>query len=131
VPLHRSNTRADFVLAVPDGEDPLYARIATAIVADVRRGRLRPGDALPGSRTLAETLGVQRNPPEPIPLPIDRAEAAGIRAPGSLEAWMLDPKLVASLRAVAARTDIAQRVLTILEPGQGPEPPAAAGRRGR
>ncbi len=59
--LHRSNTRADFVLAVPDGEDPLYARIAAAIVADVRRGRLRPGDALPGSRTLAETLGVHRN----------------------------------------------------------------------
>jgi hypothetical protein len=44
---------------------------------------------------------------------------------------MLDPKLVAALRAVAARTDVAHRVLTILEPGQGPKSPAAAGRHGR
>ena len=37
---------------------------------------------------------------------------------------------VAELRAVAARTDIAQRVLTILEPGQGPKSPVAARRYG-
>lgn len=30
---------------------------------------------------------------------------------------VLDPKLMSELRAVAARTEIAQRVLTILEPG--------------
>jgi hypothetical protein len=29
----------------------------------------------------------------------------------------LDPKLVAALRVVAARTDVAHRVMTILEPG--------------
>ena len=28
--------------------------------ADIRRGRLRPGDPLPGTRTLARALGVQR-----------------------------------------------------------------------
>jgi putative aminopeptidase FrvX len=44
---------------------------------------------------------------------------------------LLDPELVAELRAVAARNDIAQRVLTILEPGHGPKSPAAAGRRER
>jgi hypothetical protein len=43
----------------------------------------------------------------------------------------LDPKLVAAFRVVAARTDIAQRVLTILEPGQGPKSPVAADRHGR
>ncbi len=32
---------------------------------------------------------------------------------------LLDPELVAELRAVAARTDVAQRALTILEPSQG------------
>lgn len=45
----------------PDSEHPVYAQLARAVVDDVLRGRLRPGDALPGSRTLAETLGVHRN----------------------------------------------------------------------
>lgn len=40
---------------------PLFAQIAEALAADVRRGVLRPGDAIPGSRTLAEALGVHRN----------------------------------------------------------------------
>src|SRR6266540_6662941 len=40
---------------------PLFLRIARAVVGDIRRGRLRPGDSLPGSRTLARTLGVNRN----------------------------------------------------------------------
>jgi GntR family transcriptional regulator/MocR family aminotransferase len=39
---------------------PLFQQIARAIVLDIRRGRLRPGDALPGTRTLARALGVQR-----------------------------------------------------------------------
>ncbi len=42
-------------------DDPMFLRIARAVTRDVGRGRLRPGDALPGSRTLAETLGVHRN----------------------------------------------------------------------
>lgn len=45
----------------PDSEHPVYAQIARAVIDDVLRGRLRPGDALPGSRTLGETLGVHRN----------------------------------------------------------------------
>src|SRR5438874_2974430 len=40
---------------------PLFLAIARALTDDIRRGRLRPGDALPGSRTLATTLGVHRN----------------------------------------------------------------------
>jgi GntR family transcriptional regulator/MocR family aminotransferase len=42
-------------------EQPIFLRLARAITDDVRRGRLRPGDPLPGSRTLARTLGVHRN----------------------------------------------------------------------
>ncbi len=46
----------------PDGgPSPLFARIGSALVADVRRGRLRAGDRLPGSRALAAELGVHRN----------------------------------------------------------------------
>jgi len=39
---------------------PLFQQIARAIESDIRRGRLRPGDPLPGTRTLARALGVQR-----------------------------------------------------------------------
>src|SRR6187399_1631174 len=39
----------------------LYVQIAQAVVADIRRGRLTPGQRLPGTRTLAERLGVHRN----------------------------------------------------------------------
>ena len=40
---------------------PTFLRIARAVAADIRRGRLKAGDALPGSRTLATSLGVHRN----------------------------------------------------------------------
>ena len=40
---------------------PPFLQIARALVADIRRGRLRPGDRLPGSRTLAASLSVHRN----------------------------------------------------------------------
>src|SRR6266850_2737573 len=40
---------------------PLFLQIARALSADIRRGRLRPGEPLPGSRSLADLLGVNRN----------------------------------------------------------------------
>lgn len=40
---------------------PLFAQIATSLVDAVRSGRLAPGDPVPGSRSLAESLGVHRN----------------------------------------------------------------------
>lgn len=45
----------------PRGDLPVFVGIAQAIADDIRRGRLRAGDALPGSRSLAESLGVHRN----------------------------------------------------------------------
>jgi len=54
--------RWDLSLALdPDREQPLFLQLANSIADDIRRGRLRPGDALPGSRELAELLGVNRN----------------------------------------------------------------------
>jgi len=50
-----------FPLELEQSNQPLFVRIARALVAEVRRGRLAPGDALPGTRTLAATLGVHRN----------------------------------------------------------------------
>jgi GntR family transcriptional regulator/MocR family aminotransferase len=48
-------------LAAEADRVPLFLRIARAIADDVRRGRLRPGAAIPGSRELAQMLGVHRN----------------------------------------------------------------------
>jgi len=43
------------------GDRPLFLRLADAVTGDIRRGRLAPGDRLPGSRRLAEQLSVHRN----------------------------------------------------------------------
>src|SRR5687767_14856372 len=45
----------------PAARGPLFVRIAQAIARDISRGRLRPGDRLPGTRTLASDLGVHRS----------------------------------------------------------------------
>lgn len=51
----------DFVLHFDrTSADTLFMQIAAAIARDIRRGRLKPGDRLPGTRTLADKLGVNR-----------------------------------------------------------------------
>jgi GntR family transcriptional regulator / MocR family aminotransferase len=45
----------------PDSDLPLFVQLSRAIVRDIERGRLAPGDALPGTRALAERLGIHRN----------------------------------------------------------------------
>jgi GntR family transcriptional regulator/MocR family aminotransferase len=42
-------------------EQPLFLQLASAVAAEIRCGRLKPGDPLPGSRELAEHLGINRN----------------------------------------------------------------------
>jgi GntR family transcriptional regulator/MocR family aminotransferase len=39
----------------------LYLQVASAMAEAIRRGRLKPGDALPGTRVLAQRLGVHRS----------------------------------------------------------------------
>lgn len=52
----------DFPLSLdPAADTPLFVQISQALAADIARGRLKPGDALPGSRSLAESLGVHRS----------------------------------------------------------------------
>jgi GntR family transcriptional regulator/MocR family aminotransferase len=51
----------EFTLHVDRGrERTLFMQLANAIVEDIRRGRLLPGDRLPGTRTLAGKMGVNR-----------------------------------------------------------------------
>jgi GntR family transcriptional regulator / MocR family aminotransferase len=46
---------------LPEGDQPVFLRLADAIIHDIRRGRLVAGERLPSSRVLAGELGVHRN----------------------------------------------------------------------
>ncbi len=86
---------------------------AALSLAAARAGRRVLVLTIDPSKRLAETLGVQRNPPEPVSLPAERAKLAGIVAPGTLDAWMLDHKLVAdsAVRRLTKSPEEAERVL--------------------
>lgn len=86
---------------------------AALSLAAARAGRRVLVLTIDPSKRLAETLGVERNPPEPVALPVDRARMAGIVAPGALDAWMLDHKLVAdaSVRRLTKSPEEAEKVL--------------------
>lgn len=69
---------------------------ATAVaLAAAREGKRVLALTVDPSRRLAQTLGVSRNLLKPTPVPADRLAAAGISDPTLLEAWMLDPGVVA------------------------------------
>ena len=73
----------------------------TSVAASMGVGAARLGRrvlvvTIDPSKRLAETLGVDRNPASPVKLPEERLKSAGIKPPGSLEAWMLDPQVVSS-----------------------------------
>ena len=51
-----------FEIQLDDQSDKaIYLQIADAIIKDIHSGRLKPGDALPGSRNLAQLLKINRN----------------------------------------------------------------------
>lgn len=45
----------------PACELPIFLQLANAIAGDIRSGRLKPGEPLPGTRELAEQLSINRN----------------------------------------------------------------------
>lgn len=45
--------------ASPD--QPIFLAVAASIVGEIERGRLRPGDRVPGTRAVARMLGLHRN----------------------------------------------------------------------
>lgn len=72
----------------------------TSVAASMALGAARGGKrvlvvTVDPSKRLAEVLGVDRNPTDPVPVPAEKLEALGVTPPGSLHAWMLDPQLVA------------------------------------
>ncbi|HJW72448.1 MAG TPA: PLP-dependent aminotransferase family protein [Geothrix sp.] len=45
----------------PASGESLFLQVAHALMRDIHRGRLKPGDPLPGYRSLAESLALNRN----------------------------------------------------------------------
>jgi anion-transporting ArsA/GET3 family ATPase len=84
---------------------------ASLALAAARMGRRVLVVTIDPSRRLAETLGVDRNPTEPVAISSDRLEQAGVT--GTLEAWMLDPQLVSDnvVRSFSRTEDEANRLL--------------------
>lgn len=57
----RANQSIDLLLAIDrNGEQPIQKQVANQLVGLIRQGTLPPGAALPPSRRLAESLGVNR-----------------------------------------------------------------------
>ncbi|SDH16368.1 PLP-dependent aminotransferase family protein [Propionivibrio dicarboxylicus] len=54
--------RSELILELGgDDTQPRYLRLAAALLGAIERGRLRPGDLLPGTRALSTQLGLHRN----------------------------------------------------------------------
>ena len=68
---------------------------AALALAGARKGRRVLVLTIDPSKRLAETLGISRNLPEPLDLDASIQIKAGIRAPGRLSAWLINPGAVA------------------------------------
>jgi GntR family transcriptional regulator/MocR family aminotransferase len=44
-----------------DSAKPIFLNLASVIIREIERGRLKPGAALPGTRSLSSSLGIHRN----------------------------------------------------------------------
>ena len=114
------------VIVPAEGRLPLFQRLAGAIADAIRNGRLAPGSRLPGSRTLAKTLGVHRNT---VLAALGELAAQGwittTRARGTFVAEDLPERRVRPVRAGIAPLGLA--LPSGLEPLVRPLPPPARG----
>ena len=111
-------------LARGNGE-PLFRQISRSISDDIRRGRLRPGDALPGTRTLAKAVGVQRLT---VVTAYDELSAEGwiVSHPARgafVSPTLPDPRPRRFAAGAKDRTGVPEGVPFPLEPGPAIEPP--------
>lgn len=54
--------RKDIVIELKgDLKQPIFLALARSIIGEIERGRLKPGDLLPGTRALAKSLQIHRN----------------------------------------------------------------------
>jgi GntR family transcriptional regulator / MocR family aminotransferase len=86
---------------------PLFRQIGAAITDAIRRGRLRPGDRLPGARTLAETTGVNR---QTVVAALDELVAEGWLVTAPARGTFVSPALPERLPARTSRSAAPGRI---------------------
>jgi GntR family transcriptional regulator / MocR family aminotransferase len=99
-----------------EAEYPVFRQIACAFTADIVRGRLRPGTRLPGSRTLARRLAVNRN--TVLAAYADLAAEGWVTASAAsgtfVSSRLPDPPAEAARRAPAVRPGFAARPAPVI-----------------
>jgi GntR family transcriptional regulator / MocR family aminotransferase len=99
-------------------------QIARAVAAEIQRGRLRPGDRLPGSRTLARTLRVHR---QTVVAAFDDLVADGWlvskRTSGTFVASLPEQPLKRPLEILRLRRRVASQFGLAVGPAPSPELP--------
>jgi GntR family transcriptional regulator/MocR family aminotransferase len=103
-----------------DRTGPLFQRVAQAIAGDVRRGRLRPGARLPGTRALAASLGIDRDTATAAYRQLEAEGWIDVRpARGAFVAASIPDALPRRPADTAARAGVAERAGFRLEPVAG------------
>jgi anion-transporting ArsA/GET3 family ATPase len=87
---------------------------ASIALAAARAGKRVLVLTIDPSKRLAEALGVSPNLTAPVPVSERTALEAGIRAPGSLDAWMLDPAVISeqAVRKLARSPEELSKILS-------------------
>ncbi len=67
---------------------------AALALAGARAGKRVLVLTIDPARRLAQALGIPDHAEEPTPVPAERLQAAGVDGSGTLDAWMLDPRVV-------------------------------------
>lgn len=78
-----------------DSVHPIYLQLAHAIIKEIRRGRLTPGTAMPGTRVIAETVGINR---KTVQICYDELVAQGWLIAKSTTGTFVSPDLPSEIR---------------------------------
>ena len=100
------------VLAGPGGVGKTTTAAALGLAA-AQAGRRVLVLTIDPARRLADALGLPLDAPRPTPVPAERLAALGLTGKGTLDAWMLDPKVVFEemVRRLASSPAEAQKLI--------------------
>lgn len=105
-------TRSVLVLCGAGGVGKTTTSAALAL-AGAQAGRKVLVLTIDPARRLAEALGIPPHSPHPTPVPMERLAACGFEGPGTLDAWMLDPRVV--FENMVHRLASPERARTLIE----------------
>ena len=98
---------------------PVFLQLARSVSADIRRGRLAAGQRLPGSRSLAQLLGLHRNT---VLAAYQELAAEGWIETAEARGTFVSKELPDPVASAARKTEIrsAERIAYDLPPARAP-----------